>query len=116
MGVLQYADGLRVGWFWFDHGTGFGSVVIWLPGCLVGLVWLIGLFPECEVVGVWLGDSCRLRDTELNKARCGWVVAESRLGAMWSGYSRVYTSYATVLSSLQVNKTTRSHDAGKQSL
>ena len=24
--------------FWFDHGTGFGSVVIWLPGCLVGLV------------------------------------------------------------------------------
>ena len=39
MGVLQYADGLRVGWFWFDHGTGFGSVVIWLPGCLVGLDW-----------------------------------------------------------------------------
>ena len=38
MGVLQYADGSHVGWFWLDRGTGFGSVVIWLPGCLVGLV------------------------------------------------------------------------------
>ena len=32
------------GWFarcldWFDHGTGFGSVVIWQRGFLVGLVW-----------------------------------------------------------------------------
>ena len=54
MGVLQYADGLRVVWFWFDHGTGFGSVVIWASGCLVGLVWLTGLFTKCEGVGVWL--------------------------------------------------------------
>ena len=23
---------------WLDCDTGFGSVVIWLPGCLVGLV------------------------------------------------------------------------------
>ena len=28
---------MRVGWFWFDRGTGFGSVVIWASGCLVGV-------------------------------------------------------------------------------
>ena len=49
VGVLQSADGLRVGWFWFDHGTGFGSVMIWLPGCLV-----TGLFGW---LGFGFGDS-----------------------------------------------------------
>ena len=38
MGVLQYADGshfcLALAGSWY----GVGSVVIWLPGCLVGLV------------------------------------------------------------------------------
>jgi len=37
VGVLQYADGLHFVWL-KGSGTGFGSVVIWLPGCLVGLV------------------------------------------------------------------------------
>ena len=71
MGVLQYADGLRVGWFWFDHGTGFGSVVIWLPGCLVGLV------SASEILGLPGLALCWLRLTEFIQ------------GAMWSGYSWV---------------------------
>ena len=69
MGVLQYADGLRVGWFWFDHGTGFGSVVIWLPGCLVGLV------SASEILGLPGLALCWLRLTEFIQ------------GAKWSEYS-----------------------------
>ena len=38
MGVLQYADGSHFVWLWLDCDTGFGSVVIWLTGCLVSLV------------------------------------------------------------------------------
>ena len=82
---------------WLER-EGYSGLFGWF-----GLVWLTGLFTKCDVAGVWLGDSCRLRDSGLNKARCGWVIAEFGLGAMWSGYSRVYTSCATVLSSPQSN-------------
>ena len=102
MGVLQYADGLRVVWFWFDHGTvfgwvmwleregysglfgwlGFGFVASWLPG--LALCWL--RLTEFMHGAKWsvcsLSDCCWLRDTGLYKVRCGWVVAEFGLGAM----------------------------------
>ena len=57
-------------------------MVIWLPGCLVGLV------SASEILGL-LG---------LYKVRSGWVVVEFGLSAMWSGYSWVYISCATVIS------------------
>ena len=63
-------------------------MVIWLPGCLVGLI------SASEILGL-LG---------LYKVRSGWVVVEFGLSAMWSGYSWVYISCATVLNSLQTNK------------
>ena len=73
VGVLQYADGSHFVWPAPGCDKGFGSVVIWLPGCLVGLV------SASEILGL-LG---------LYKVRSGCVVVESGLSAIWSGYSWV---------------------------
>lgn len=64
-------DVLHFVWFWLDHGTGFGSVVIWASGCLVGLV------SASEILGLPGLASCWLRLTEFIQ------------GAKWSGYSWV---------------------------
>ena len=61
MGVLQTADGLRIVWFWFGHGTGFGWVMwsgySWV--IVVGLVlasWTLGLL-GCLRSAKWSGYS-----------------------------------------------------------
>ena len=69
MGVLQYADGLRFGWFGLGCDTG-----VWLESDLV--TGLVGLVSASEILGL-LG---------LYKVRSGWVVAEFRLVRLdWCG-------------------------------
>ena len=60
---------------------------VWLGGDLV-----TGLFGWLDI---GFGDSWVLG---LYKVRSGWVVVEFGLSAMWSGYSWVYISCATVIS------------------